>query len=238
MNPVPMPTLRVFRALALATALAAAGGAAAQEPARAPGSVVIDFQDADIRAVITALAEAGRLNVVFGELPEQRVTLRVRQPVAPSEVLALLRGLVEANGLVMVEGAGGLVRITAPGRRTAGGVTPELRLYVHRLKHARAARLAVTLQSLFGAGLSVADSQLGLGTTTLSEQLRRQNITPFDLDTLGRGTTPQAGIPLAPRGELQIVPDETTNSLLIRAGRGGCPPAASCRGRGCPGRTA
>ena len=212
-----MPTLRVFRALALATALAAAGGATAQEPARTPGGIVIDFQDADIRAVITALAEAGRINVVFGELPERRVTLRVRQAVAPAQVLPLLRGLVEANGLVMVEGQGGLVRIEAPVGRTPGGAAPELRLFVHRLKHARAARLAVTLQSLFGAQLSATDAQLGLGTTPLSEQLRRQNITPLDIDTIGRGATPQTGIPIVTRGELQIVPDETTNSLLIRA---------------------
>ena len=72
------------RAMTLLVALFIGGGALAQQPTGArttPQGVVIDFEDADIRTVITALAEAADLNVVFADLPARRITLRLRQPV-------------------------------------------------------------------------------------------------------------------------------------------------------------
>jgi general secretion pathway protein D len=121
---------------------------------------------------------------------------------------------------VVAEGT--LLRIEgtdAPSGGSSGRAPSEgVQLFVYRLKHARAVRLANTLQSLYGGPLTNANLGYGLTSPPLSQQLRSTAIPVFDVDTLGRGT-PQGsqGIPAGMHGEIQIVPDETTNSLLIRA---------------------
>jgi general secretion pathway protein D len=233
---------RGVRTLVLAAALLAAGAVGAargQQPVpAAPGArataegVVIDFQDTDIRTVITALAEAGGLNVIYGDLPQRRITLRLRQPVSPDSVRGLLRTIAESNGLRVTE-QGGLLRFDAPGLsptappgqlaagRAAGG---DVELHVYQLKHAKAERLASTLQSIFGGGATAAGGS-GTSRASLSERLRDQRMPAISPDTLGlRVVMPPAaaaasGVAISAQmqGEVQIVPDETTNSLLVRA---------------------
>jgi type II secretory pathway component GspD/PulD (secretin) len=79
--------------------------------------VVVDFQDADIRTVITALAEAAGLNVSFAELPAKRVTLRLRRPIPRAEIAATLKSLALNYDLV-VNDEGGILRFAAPSRDT------------------------------------------------------------------------------------------------------------------------
>jgi general secretion pathway protein D len=220
------------RALLVCTAAAIVGNtASAQEPARAAapaGGARIDFQDADLRAVITAIAEAGALNVTYGEMPNRRVTLHLRQSVSRADMLPLLRSVAASNGLRVVED-GNLLRVEAVdargvgvGGQTAGAGVQQagVRLFVYRLRHARATRLAATLQTIYGNRVALGGDAGGLGMSgrTLSEQLRGTNLPPLNLDTLGRGAQGAAAVLGGTvQGEIQIVPDETTNSLLIRA---------------------
>jgi type II secretory pathway component GspD/PulD (secretin) len=79
--------------------------AAAQEPQpvqRTPEGVEFNFQDADLRVVLTALAEVAGLNVVFAALPNRTVTLRTGRPIAASEARAYLESVARANGLTIV----------------------------------------------------------------------------------------------------------------------------------------
>lgn len=188
--------------------------------------ILVDFQDVELRFVITALAEAAELNVSFGELPSRRITLRLRQPVAVSAVGPLLRSLALSNGLQFTE-SDGLIRLeplASDASRTASSESAEeeQRLYVHRLRHARAARMAGTLQAIFGGAISSQSEAPGLSAVPLSERLRGQAIPPED--GLGAATPTSSTEPAATgsllaqlRGSVQIVPDETTNSLLVRA---------------------
>src|ERR1044071_7885714 len=73
---------------------------------------LVDFQDVDLRLVITALAEAGGLNVVYGDLPARKITLRMKQPVMRAEILPLLRSVAQANGLVLSQN-GGLIQVSS-----------------------------------------------------------------------------------------------------------------------------
>jgi general secretion pathway protein D len=186
--------------------------------------IYLDFQETDLRLVLTALGEIGGLNLVYSELPSTEVTLRTAQPVAADDALDLLKSLAAANGLVVRE-ENGLVQIADVGpdglRPQDDEFLPELRIYVYRLKHARAPRLASTLQSLFGGTVAGAQNARR-GPQTLSEQLRDQQI------DLSRREDPTVRVELGPTGgevslpgqltsEVQIVPDELTNSLLIRA---------------------
>ncbi|HEU4721231.1 MAG TPA: secretin N-terminal domain-containing protein [Gemmatimonadaceae bacterium] len=210
-------------AIICAASVAGAPVAHAQRDTARAGATRIDFQDADLRAVITAIAEAGALNVTYGEIPNRRVTLHLRQSVSRADMLPLLRSVAAANGLRVVED-GSLLRVEAidarPGAAAGTGVQQAgVRLFVYRLRHARAARLAATLQTIYGNRVGGADAMPGMSGRTLSEQLRGTTVPPLVLDTLGRGAagTTTAVLGAALHGEIQIVPDETTNSLLIRA---------------------
>ena len=209
--------------------LASAPSAIAQDTTRAvPIGTRIDFQDADIRAVITALAEAGGLNVTYGDMPSRRVTLHLPQGLTRAEILPLLRSVAASNGLRVVAD-GNLLRIEPADSRDAGAAASRqpgregVQLFVYRLKHARAPRLASTLQSIYGGrSADVPANSFGLSGRPLSEQLRSTQIPPLNIDTIGRGAAAAAiaGATVLPgtvQGEIQIVPDETTNSLLIRA---------------------
>jgi general secretion pathway protein D len=98
-----------------------------------------------------------------------------------------------------------------------------MRLYVYRLRHARAPKLAGTLQSLFGGARTGA--QGGGGRPTLSDGLRSFQIPPVatpDAPSLSTAREPQqpaaaTSLPGQLQGDVQIVPEETTNSLLVRA---------------------
>jgi len=203
---------RAFLFLALAAAMPA--GVRAQQGVRTTAAgVLVDFQNADLRIVLSALAEAGGVNIVYGELPERRVTLRLREAVPAAEVPALIRSLAADNGL-RVETDGRLLRVVMMAAVAPAADTGEVRLHVYRLKHVRAAKLAATLQSLFGASRSV--SAPGLSTSTLTERLKDQRLAVLAGDSAGRAA-PEEGMRAELQGPVHVVPDEPSNSLLVRA---------------------
>lgn len=197
----------------------------AQDQAR--DDVSLDFQDVDIKVVITAIAEAGKLNVSYGPLPPRVVTLRTSQPIPRSGMRALLKSLTESNGLMLVE-EGPVIRIVpipetprvtealAISRAAEPATGPQDPiLHIYRLRHARAPRIANTIQALFGGSTSyIAESQLS--QTSLSQQLRSQQIPPSYSQPMQPAavTGGQSG---RSQADLQIVADESTNSLLVRA---------------------
>lgn len=189
--------------------------------------VLVDFQDAELRLVIAALAEAGNINVIYGDLPARRVTLRMRQPVPTDGMLGLIKSLAQSNGITAVE-EGQFLRLeggaapTAASRDTARAAANEVRLFVHRLKHAKASELSGTIQSLFG-GRSGATPR-GLRPVPLSETLRDQALPPSAGDSAAPSVrvgvelgAQQVSLPGTLRGEVQIVAEDRTNALLVRA---------------------
>lgn len=200
--------------LILGCCFLAAPAARAQQGVRATeGGVVVDFQDADLRVLLSALAEAGKVNITFGELPSRRVTLRLRDAVPVDGVPALIRSLVAGHGL-RIEEDGRLLRVVAPDAPLAVVDTGEVRLHVYRLKHVRAATLAATLQSLFGSSHAV--TAPGLSTPPLSERLQAQRLSILAGDTV-RPAAADPGLRAELKGPVYVVPDETSNSLLVRA---------------------
>lgn len=217
--------------------------AAAQQPPTIPGvqrdstGVTLDFQNADIRMVIGALADIAGLNVVFGTIPPQQVTLRTSGSVTPREVRGYLDALARAHGLEIVEESG-LVRISGGAAAEAAGpagpayARPQapgagVRLYVYSLKHAQAEEIARTVGALFGISTMGGGGADGAaGPRSLSQELRQQRNNPY----LQQPAAPVAVAAVAPaeaasstgltaglQGSVQIVPDPRTNSLLIRS---------------------
>ena len=226
---------RLRRLLALGAILAPSPAHAQDRPGvqRADSGVVFDFQAADLRVVISALADVAGLNIVYGDLPQRPVTLRTSRAVPPSEVRALLLSVAEANGLAVTE-EGGLLRVfaaqTAPGPGPRGapgdttqGVEPR-RLFVHRLRHARAEDLAQILRTVYGLGGSGETAVARSGARRpLSEALREQRMPPgFPTEPISPGAQPagpaeRRGLSTGLRGEVEIVPDGLNNALLVLA---------------------
>ncbi len=188
--------------------------------------VRFEFQDVDLGLVLNALAEAGGLNLVYGSLPDRTVTLRLSEPVGPQGIPGLLESIARANGLEPVEEGAvlRLVPVSDADVPDSAAAPPARQLYVHRLQHARAARLAGTLQAIFGGAAPGADVTPELSSRPLSERLRSQGVRPL-LPTPESEREPGSSTDAAPAdsfsaelsGEVQIVPDETTNSLIVRA---------------------
>jgi type II secretory pathway component GspD/PulD (secretin) len=196
--------------------------------------VLVDFQDVDLKLVITALAEAGDVNVTYGDLPLKKITLHMRQPVPKQDIRALLRSISESNGLETTEdgnllhveeGSGNnLPNAAAQEASRVGLGRDELRLYVYLLKHARAAHLSSVLQAIFGGGNGPALPST-LSTVPLSTHLRQERYQPRGTTHHDQSTPDSAissatlgSLPAQLQGEVLIVPDEGTNALLIRAG--------------------
>jgi len=127
--------------------------------------------------------------------------------------------LVESQGLRLTEDSSFYrvapkppeVQAPSPSQATQSAI----QLFVIRLKHARSADVAATINLLFGGGGEFSGSS-GLSSGTLSDELQRQRVPP-----VGQGqpanAAPPAGAQSALEGQVTIVPDELTNSLLIRA---------------------
>jgi general secretion pathway protein D len=187
-------------------------------------SLSVRFVQADIRAVIQSLGRYLPKPVLIGNIPGVPVSLETPAPVPRSAIPGLLRGLVQSQNLEFTEDST-YFKVSpraegnqpgGPAVRTGQGEGP-VQLFVIRLKHARAADVAATVNQLFGAGGEFS-GRAGLSTGTLSDELRR-NVVPLQGAPAAPGP-PSANPPVRPSalsGAVTIVPDELTNSLLIRA---------------------
>ncbi|MGH7719652.1 MAG: type II secretion system protein GspD [Gemmatimonadaceae bacterium] len=216
----------ILVALALIALPLAAHVARAQDSAVVArnDSVTVRLVDVDLRAAIQALARYLDRPVVFGALNGARVTLETPAPVPRAEVAALLRGVLESQNLELVADSG-LYRVRSREQRpqpapaeaaAAQRAQGAIELFVVRLRHARAADVAATVNALYGRASAL--GEIGERPGTLSDELRQNRVPPED------AAPPQAAAGAAGRqatlaGETSIVPDPRTNSLLIRASR-------------------
>lgn len=218
-----------LRRLLVAVLLALPAPAAAQDSAvvKAGGdSVSLRFIDADLRAVIQALSSYLPRPLLVSAVPSTRVSLETPTAVPRPTVLILLRNLVESQNLEFAEDSVGFrigPKPPAPAPTVApihadATATHPLQLFVIRLKHARAPDVAATVNQLFGGGGEFS-GRSGLSTGTLSDELRRQNVPP-DVP----GPAPGSGAMAAGAaskatlfGPVTLVPDQLSNSLLVRA---------------------
>jgi general secretion pathway protein D len=187
--------------------------ASAQNPVRTtPGGITFNFQDADISYVVSMLAQAAGIRYVYSDMPQKPVTMRTTDPVSAEAVVALIKSLAESNGIV-VTSENGFLRLQ--GVPTIPGQQPDPRqLYIVRLKHARAPVLANTLSALFGGALGTNVGRPN-NATTLTGQI--QNLQRAGAAQQQNVTIPNFTIRGGTDVTALIIPDELTNSLLIRA---------------------
>lgn len=167
-----------LRSLALAAPLVAP--LAAQTPSVSPAVPVVqpastgfkvDFDNQDIRVVLSALAEAAGVNVTYSNLPEMRTTLHLTTPVPKEKLIDVMRDIAESNGLAMSD-QGPVVRIGLPhGPESWAAQRQDVRLYTYRLKHGNAIQLAPVLMTLFsGTALGAASPPIPPAAENASPQ--------------------------------------------------------------------
>lgn len=208
--------------------------ASQQPPVSAKGdSVQIHLVDADLHAAVQALAPYLDRPVVFGTMVAgARVSLEMPHAVPRSDVRQLLESLLESQNLSLVSDSG-LYRIStreahpstppAFASRPAIGAGPDgplaIQLFVIRLHHARAADVAATVNALYGKASSLGEPGAGASgqPPTLSQQLEANHVPPAGAS--GPDNAPPAMVSRAATfsGDVTIVPDPRSNSLLIRA---------------------
>lgn len=197
-------------------------------------SVTVRLVDADLRAAVQALGRYLDRPVVFGgNVPGARVTLETPRPVPKADVILLLRGLLESQNLSL-ESDSGLYRIESKAQRQSEQ-QPSMRaanakerngpvqLFTIHLRHARAADVAATVNALYGRASAL--GELGAQRpSTLSDQLQAnqlpRNNTPAPSQMLSSVVPGTEGRAATFTGEVVIVPDPRSNSLLIRASPG------------------
>ena len=189
-----------------------------QQVAPQEGGITLNFQNLDLAYVVTAMGQAAGINVVSTNMPEVLVNLRTPDPVTPEEVGSLIRSLAEAYGVAVIEEPG-FLRLQGPLVQEGEFLEPR-HLFIHRLQHANALVLSSTLQALFGGSAPIGSSSR-LSTQTLSQQLSAMEVqSAQSLQGVQTGSQGQVTFVTAPgelEGDVQIVPDEVTNSLLVRA---------------------
>jgi general secretion pathway protein D len=189
-------------------------------------SVMIRLIDVDVRAVVQVLSRFLDRPVVFGTLTSSRVTLETPSPVATRDVGSLLRSVLQSQNLELLADSG-VYRVRQKDAPPPAGpqAAPAIRqsttieLFVVKLRHARAADVAGTLNALYGR--AAAPGEIGApppAPATLSEQLRQSQVPAVGAQANQTpSATGQRSATLS--GDVTIVPDPRANSLLIRATR-------------------
>ncbi len=232
-------TISLFwRALSIAAICARALGGQSSPAARAPDSVTLRIVSTELRSAVQIIQQYLDKPVIFsGPAVGPQVSLETPRPVARADVPRLLRGLLDAQGYDLVEdsasgtyrarprepvrpaanAASQLVMGQASGESKRPPGAPEL--FVIALRHARAADVAATVNTLFGRATPSQGATFGSGRApTLGDELRANQIPPADAP-LPQSVPGAAGRTATLTGDLTIVADAHGNSLLIRANR-------------------
>ncbi len=227
---------RAFRFVAAITLLASPIRAqvAPRLPQSQPDSVTIRIVGIELRSAVQIIQQYIDRPIIFsGPGAGPQVTLETPHPVALADVPRLLRGLLDSQGYELVsDTASGTYRARVkeqpparpnlpPGSLSPFAMQPPVQtvrpagtpeLFVIPLRHARAADVAQTINTLFGRGSSGGSTPIV--ARTLTDDLRGAQM-PFD----AAQPSPIVNRPATLTGELTIVPDARVNSLILRANR-------------------
>ncbi len=221
----------------IVAALGVATRGLAQAPHVASDSVTIRIVATELRSAVQIMQQYLDRPVIFvGPSPGPQVTLETPRPVPRADVVRYLRGLLDAQGYELAnDTASGTYRarlkevpvsprqLAAPapaaGPTVTGPRPSASELFVIPLKHARAADVATSINTLFGRG-TFGQAQNTSQSRTLAEELRSNQVPPLDASSVSTnmgGAAPSR--PATLTGDITIVPESRANSLLIRANR-------------------
>ena len=211
-------------------------------------AVDFDFQDADLRTVIQAVAEFTGKNFLVDPAVKGKVTVVAPEPLAEEEAYRVFQSVLEVNGYVTVE-SNGIIKIVPETEGKIRGAHPQgagtgqddMVTRVIHLKHVLAARLVPILRPLIPAyGHLAADAKSASLILTdraanverlvsIIERLDRpartgevelvslSNASAEELAKLFNQLHQGEGKDNNPAGEVAVIADARTNSLIIKA---------------------
>ena len=211
-------------------------------------AVDFDFQDADLRTVIQAVAEFTGKNFLVDPAVKGKVTVVAPEPLAEEEAYRVFQSVLEVNGYVTVE-SNGIIKIVPETEGKIRGAHPQgagtgqddMVTRVIHLKHVLAARLVPILRPLIPAyGHLAADAKSASLILTdraanverlvsIIERLDRpartgevelvslSNASAAELAKLFNQLHQGEGKDNNPAGEVAVIADARTNSLIIKA---------------------
>jgi general secretion pathway protein D len=177
-------------------------------------SISIRLVDVDLRLAIQTISRLMDRPVVFGNVADYRISFETPQPVPKAAAPALLNGILQTFGLALNEEEQYYaVRNAVPVPTFEPVSTPRaaVQLFAIQVQHARASDVAATVMALYGQ------------PSAMGEIGRAAFATPGgDFNQSADNRNPSQPAPLIGRvaqlsGEVRIVPDPRTNSLLVRA---------------------
>lgn len=188
-------------------------------------SVDVRIVNTDLRTAVQLLSPFLDRPVLFSAQTAATVTLETPVPVARVEVVRLVRGLVESQGLeLFADSVSGMYQVRlkptvrpslplgAPGSRPSGTIE----LFVLPLRHARAVDVASTVNALYGRSFAGALDG-GVRPPTLTDDLRSNLVPPVPPAGIAPGAAAPVQRSATLSGELTIVADSRGNNLLVRA---------------------
>jgi general secretion pathway protein D len=194
--------------------------------ARTADSVTVRLMDVELRVALQSLARYLERPLVYGNLPGTKVSVETPSPVPRSDILALVRGILDGAGLELASDSG-IYRVRtraesmpgSPASAPTGGTGAQpVELYVLRLRHAKASEVASTVNALYGRAAAFGE-QGSPRARTLAQDLRESQASPAAPLTSPNTTIAVAGRDAVLAGDVTIIPDPRANSLLIRASR-------------------
>lgn len=181
-------------------------------------SVSIRLIDVNLRVAVQAFARLLDRPIIFGNLPDYRVSFETPRPVPRTAAPELLAGILRSFGMDLGEEQGYYSVRNADPTPTpqGGGVAQPVQLFAIQVRHARATDVAATVAALYGQPGALGE----LGGTIQPVQAANGGAAgqvPANAD-------PSQPAPIIGRiaqlsGEVRIIPDPRTNSLLVRATR-------------------
>jgi type II secretory pathway component GspD/PulD (secretin) len=204
---------------------------------KAPSSFMLDFEDQDLKVVLNAIAAAGSLNVVLSNIPAERATVHMGQPVPRDSMAVILRAVAESHNLKFTQSPT-LIQIAGPPPQPVQrGLTPAellreelaqqnqqqaVRLFTYRLRHASAVQLAPVLTTLFqGAATTfptravIPNGNGGFTTITTPGNINGPPNGIFVQPNVGRGA--RGGIGVAGGGNIGNNPNAAVQNAIVNA---------------------
>jgi general secretion pathway protein D len=208
-------------------------------PALKPGEVLLNFQAADIQAVVKAVSQMTNRNFLLDPRVKGQITILSAKPMTAGAAYQVFLSALKAQGFTAVEGTGGVVRVIPTGEaklsadvsereKPAGG--EQIVTHVASVQHVSATQLVPILRPLMAPTSQLSAYEPGnlLILTDYAENVRRmlRIIERVDLPA----TTDVTVVPLVHASALDLAELITRLASAVGAGIPGAPVQAVVAG--------
>lgn len=159
------------------------GGAPSKAPTVKPGEVLLNFQAADIQAVVKAVSQMTRRNFLLDPRVKGQITIISARPVSTAAAYQIFLSALKAQGFTAVEGIGVTKIVPATEAKTGADVNlqdmprggEQMMTHIQIVQHSSASQMIPLLRPLMSptSQLSAYDPANALIITDYADNIRR-----------------------------------------------------------------